>query len=289
MPRTVLVFFNRLKPEAVGALPTLRAMLAGRARIVAERDSTDDSPLPSEPCDLAVALGGDGTLLSAARRLAGTGVALLGVNFGKLGFMAEYDMTSMKKHADRILADSPLPTRELPLLDAKVFASGGASPRAAGICLNEAVITAGPPFRMITLLLAIDGKPGPTLSGDGLIVCTPTGSTAYNVSAGGPIVSPGVDAATITPIAAHSLSFRPIVVPLSCNIEITVVHPNTGPGGSGTTLVLDGQMQVPLRRDDRIVLTRQPRSATFVTNPDGSFWSTLSNKLNWAATPLARE
>ena len=289
MPRSVLVFFNRLKPEAVGALPTLRALFAGRARIVAERDSTDDSPLPSEPCDLAVVLGGDGTLLAAARRLAGTGVPLLGVNFGKLGFMAEFDMDSLTRRADLVLADGALPTRELPLLAAQVFAKGAAAPRAGGTCLNEAVITAGPPFRMITLSLAIDGKPGPTLSGDGLIVSTPIGSTAYNVSAGGPIVAPGVDAATITPIAAHSLSFRPIVVPLSSRIEITVAHPNTGPGGAGTTLVLDGQVQVPLRRDDRIVLTREPRSARFVTNPDGSFWSILSSKLNWAATPLARE
>jgi len=289
MPRSVLVFFNRLKPDAVAALPVLRALLARRATILAERDAMDDSPFSLPHSDLAVVLGGDGTLLSAARRLAGTGVPLLGVNFGKLGFMAEYDMASLERRAAVLFDSDPLPTRELPLLEAKVFAKGSDSPRAAGICLNEAVITAGPPFRMITLTLAINSRPGPTLSGDGIIVCTPIGSTAYNVSAGGPIVAPGVDAATITPIAAHSLSFRPIVVPLSSTIEVRVEHPNTGPGGAGTTLVLDGQVQVPLRRDDRVVLTREARSATFVTNPDGSFWSILSSKLNWAATPLARE
>ncbi len=289
MARSVLVLFNRLKPDAVGALPALRSLLRGRAEVIAERDATDDSPLPPGRADLAVVLGGDGTLLSAARRLAGTGVPLLGVNFGKLGFMAEYDMASLERRAARIFDHAPLPTRDLPLLRAEVFAASQAAPRASGLCLNEAVITAGPPFRMITLTLAIDGKPGPTLSGDGIIVCTPIGSTAYNVSAGGPIVAPGVDAATITPIAAHSLSFRPIVVPLTSTVEVSVEHPNTGPGGAGTTLVMDGQVQVPLRRDDRVVLTRDARSATFVTNPDGSFWSILSSKLNWAATPLARE
>ncbi len=289
MPRSVLVFFNRLKPDAVAALPSLRAMLDGKAMIIGERDATDDAPFPTDHADLAVVLGGDGTLLSAARRLAGTGVPLLGVNFGKLGFMAEYDMASLRRRAPQLFDHAPLPTRDLPLLHARVFAPGQSQPRATGLCLNEAVITAGPPFRMITLSLEIDGRAGPSLSGDGLIVCTPIGSTAYNVSAGGPIVSPGVDAATITPIAAHSLSFRPIVVPLSSTIEVRVEHPNTGPGGAGTTLVLDGQVQVPLRRDDRVVLTRDARTATFVTNPEGSFWSILSSKLNWAVTPLARE
>src|SRR5258706_6088070 len=102
MPRAVLVLFNRLKPEAVGALPRVRALLKGRAAIAAERDAADESPLPTRPFDLAIVLGGDGTLLAGARRLAGTGVPLLGINFGKLGFMAEFDMHSLERQADRI-------------------------------------------------------------------------------------------------------------------------------------------------------------------------------------------
>ena len=288
MARSVLVLFNSMKPEARGAVPAVRTIVGTRARIVAERDSSDPAPLPPEPFDLAIVLGGDGTLLGAARRLSGSGVPLLGVNFGKLGFMAEFDMNSLARHADGVFGPVLPATRDLPLLSAQVLGADRAV-RAQGLCLNEAVVTAGPPYRMITLSISIDGKPGPILSGDGLILSTPIGSTAYNLSAGGPIVAPGVDAVTITPIAAHSLSFRPIVVPMTARVELGVDHPNAGDGGTGTTLVLDGQTQVPLRRGDRIVLTRDPRRASFVTNPDGNFWATPTQKLNWGATPLARE
>src|SRR5690606_8901839 len=114
------------------------------------------------------------------------------------------------------------------------------------VALNDCVVTAGPPYRMIELDVYIDGEPGPTLRGDGVIVSTPIGSTAYNVSAGGPIVSPDLDSFTITPHAAHSLAFRPIVVPSSCEIDLHLRKGNDADDG-GTTLVLDGQVDTRLQ------------------------------------------
>jgi NAD+ kinase len=141
---------------------------------------------------------------------------------------------------------------------------------------------------MIDLRRSIDGAPGPALSGDGIIVSTATGSTAYNVSAGGPIVGPGVDAHVITPIAAHSLAFRPVVVPAAARIEITVDRANDDGRGMGTTLVLDGQVFTRLHGNERIAVTRHPRAARFVTNARANYWQTLIDKMRWAEGPRNR-
>ena len=161
--------------------------------------------------------------------------------------------------------------------------------RFEGMALNEAVITAGPPYRMITLAISIDGQPGPTISGDGVIVSSPLGSTAYNLSAGGPILVPSVDALAITPIAAHSLSVRPVVVAGSSRVQISAVKVNqvdaSDPKSHGTTLVLDGQVQTPIMTGDRIVIARHARKVRFVQNPASDYWSRLIGKLNWSVAP----
>jgi NAD+ kinase len=140
--------------------------------------------------------------------------------------------------------------------------------------------------------MRINDEKGPTVNGDGMIVSTPTGSTAYNVSAGGPIVSPDVDALVITPIAAHSLSFRPIVVGAASRIELIMNRVNSsgadGGGCAGTTLVLDGQVVCPLAEGDRVVLGLDPRPVRFVRNPRGGYWTTLTEKMHWAAPPRLR-
>jgi NAD+ kinase len=157
-----------------------------------------------------------------------------------------------------------------------------------GLALNDAVVTAGPPYRMITICLRIDDQDGPAATGDGLIVSTAVGSTAYNVSAGGPILHPVVDAMVITPIAAHSLSFRPIVVPAGAEIELIAEDVNDDGRGGGTTLVLDGQNSARLSRGDRIVIRRHDVPVQFVRNPDSQYWATLINKMHWALPPRMR-
>ncbi|MBL0922137.1 MAG: NAD(+)/NADH kinase [Phycisphaerales bacterium] len=287
MPRAVLLVANQRKPDVVHALPRVRSIIQRHAQLAAEIDGDTDGSGPApDGVNLIVVLGGDGTLLAQARRHAGRNVPLLGVNFGKVGFLAEFDLEALERQGAALLAEGPLPLRRRMLIRAAVHRPGQGSPAFEAIAANEAVITAGPPYRMISLALSIDGQPGPQVSGDGMIVSTPLGSTAYNVAAGGPIVSPDVDALVLTPLAPHSLAFRPIVAPGSSRVELTVLRANAPQGGSmGTTLALDGQALFGLTESDKVVLERDERSIDLVINRETSYWQTLVRKMHWAAAP----
>lgn len=285
MPRRVLLLVNPEKPEAVIEARAVRALIDRHGTCAGEQAATSDrTPLDPAGADLAVVLGGDGTLLSQARRCRDLDLPLLGVNFGKLGFMAEFDMPALTAQAPGLFGDGPLPLRRLADLQAEVTPKSGAS-ACRDTALNEVVITAGPPYRMILLRVRVDGGAPAEVGGDGLIISTATGSTAYNLSAGGPIIAPTVSALAITPIAAHSLAFRPIVVRDDSRIEIEVVRANDEAGGS--TLVLDGHAACPLREGDRVSVTSGP-GVRFVTNPARDYWATLGEKLHWAAPPRLR-
>jgi NAD+ kinase len=136
---------------------------------------------------------------------------------------------------------------------------------------------------MIELRFHIGESPGPVLSGDGVIIATPTGSTAYNVAAGGPIVHSALDCLIITPLAAHSLAFRPIVVPAHSVLAVEVTRANPG-----TAAVLDGQVSIPLAEGMRVVIRRHARQARLVLNPSTTYWRILLDKLRWAAPPTYR-
>lgn len=285
MRRRTLLLVNPTKPEALAAAKDLRSLIQHHGELAAELPATTES-LPSDlgRIDLIIVLGGDGTLIAQARRCVGLGAPLLGVNMGRLGFLAEFDQESLAAQASTIFAGGGLIERTAPLLSATVrHATGRVTD--AGLALNEAVITSGPPYRMISLALSIDGVPGPTINGDGLIVSTSLGSTAYNLSAGGPILSPWVDAISLTAIAPHSLAVRPVVIPGNSRVEITALRANRDAHGNGTTLVLDGDNAIPLATTDKVVLTRAPRAVTFVENPASSYWARLIGKLNWSAPP----
>lgn len=305
MPRRVILLANRSKPDVVQALAEVRRLIDAHGHLVGEFDASEHVvPEPTlaagqNGADLIVVLGGDGTLLSQSRRCVSLGLPMLGVNLGKLGFMAEFDVDSLREQAGSLFGDQPLHLQDRPMLDIEVRPGAvgeSAAPRFRGLALNDAVITAGPPFRMIAMALSIDGQPGPSLSGDGMIISTPTGSTAYNVSAGGSIVSPDVDAFAITPIAAHSLAFRPIIISGRSVIEITMQRVNDNATSMapateewGTTLVLDGLASSHLHESDVIRVSKHPRPIRFVRNPRGSYWATLIQKLHWAAPPKWRE
>ncbi|MFN0133295.1 MAG: NAD(+)/NADH kinase [Phycisphaerales bacterium] len=287
MRRGVVLLVNRDKPESADAAAEARALIERHGRLVAELDAAVGAPATDamRGADLIVVLGGDGTLISQARRCADLALPLLGVNLGKLGFLAEFDRASWREQAATLLSSDALVTRTIRML--RVEVAGRSGVRLSDAALNEAVVTAGPPYRMISLTLRIDGLDGPTISGDGMIVSTPTGSTAYNVSAGGPILAPDVDAMVITPIAAHSLSFRPIVVGAGSTVELAVGRINRGSAVQhGTALVLDGQVRTHLEEGERITIRRDERPIVFVRNPRGSYWSTLVDKMRWAAPPL---
>ncbi len=284
MGRSVLLLVNREKPRVAPVVAHVRSIVEKHGAVAGELDADGESLLAAHGADLIITLGGDGTLLAQARRCVDLGLPILGVNLGRLGFLAEFDVDSLERQAPALLGSARLPIVERLMLRAHV-ARGGA-PVFDGVALNDAVITAGPPYRMIEISLRLDGEAGPTLRGDGVIVSTPVGSTADNVAAGGPIVAPEVEAVTITPIAAHALGFRPIVAPAGCEVEMTLTRANRveGPAG-GTTLVLDGQVHAGLSAGDVVRVRRHDRRVLLVRNAEATYWGTLMGKMHWAAPP----
>lgn len=240
--------------------------------------------------DVVLVLGGDGTLLSVARRLQGRQVPVMGVNYGRLGFLASFQPDEVQRYFGQML-DGKLPVSSRQMLDVSVVAADvecdlmnqtelEQKRRFHVLGLNDSVVTAGPPFHMIELALGTDGDFGVKVHGDGLIVCTPSGSTAYNISAGGPILNPPVRAFCISPIAPHSLSFRPVIVPSDARVMLIAQKVNRG-----TTLVCDGQDCTRLKRGDRVVIRRADKDLLLVENPHSRRWRALAEKLHWAATP----
>ena len=288
----LFIVANTAKPLVAQALERLRESLAKstRARLVGvETDRRQD--LSNLEADLVLILGGDGTLLSVARRLCGRQVPLMGVNFGRLGFLSNFSPDNFRSFLDRHLDGQPLPVRPRQMLEASVVPAGvpcnaadcaevETARRFFATALNDAVATAGPPFNMIELEIAADGEAGVRYFGDGVIVATSSGSTAYNVSAGGPIINPDVEAFCITPICPHSLSFRPVVISSRSTVVIEAVRVNPG-----TTLFCDGQASTQLVAGDRVVVRRSPHDVLLIEEPTAHQWRSLAEKLHWGATP----
>jgi len=289
MPRRVLLVANHDRPEIRAVLPEFRQWLSQRAEVAGEFEAMSSEPPPTTGVDLAVVLGGDGTLLSQARRLVNFGIPLLGVNLGRLGFLAEFDMTSLFTASPDIFSDhAELVLHSHMLIEVHVYPAGadieqGSAARERHLALNDCVITSGPPFRMIELFLTLDGQSTPSVHGDGLIVSTPIGSTAYSVSSGGSIIEPRLDCFAITPIAAHSLAFRPLIISPRTRLTVTLERANPG-----TTMVIDGQVFAALRAGDRVVIRQYARRVGFVANPGNNYWRTLTRKMHWAAAPTSK-
>lgn len=286
----LLIVANVEKPLVRPALESLLPWLRERVEVVAIEEGCggDWSKLDA---DLVLVLGGDGTLLNAARKLVGRQIPLMGINYGRLGFLADFTPEQFKPRFEELLRNGPVITRRS-ILQASVLPAEAANvkftdradvakaARFTATALNDAVVTAGAPFRMIELALSADSESAVRYSGDGVIVATASGSTAYNVSAGGPIVSPDVDAMCITPICPHSLSFRPVVVSMKTTLLITATRVN-----AGTTLSCDGQMNTALKANERIVIRRGEHDVLLVDNPDTKEWAVLAEKLNWGVGP----
>ena len=282
MTLRALLIANRTKPDATRIADEVRATIARHAHVI---DMTaDDEPLdPSLGFDIAVVVGGDGTLIAQTRRLVDRGRPIVGVNAGRLGFLAEFDAGDLALHAALVFSSSP-PIRQRLLLSVEV-ARGDGSVAGCGLAIDDAVIAAGSPHRMIELALTVDADAeGVDITGDGVILATPTGSTAYSASAGGPIVHPDVAGLTITPICAHSLAFRPVVVGAHEKISIALRRAN-----EGTCVVLDGQRFVPMQVGDTLRACRHAANALFVANPSNRYWETLRAKMRWAAPPSYRD
>lgn len=286
----LLVVANIAKSGVRPALEELLPWLRERAEIVGvDENATTD--LTKVNADAILVLGGDGTLLSVARRLGGRPLLVMGVNFGRLGFLASISADEVREQLEVLFAGHFSVGRRMMLSASIVPASAGfidlrdqqavaAARRFTCTALNDVVITAGPPFRMIELDLGTDGDIGVKYFGDGLIVSTPSGSTAYNISAGGPILNPPLEALCITPICPHSLSFRPVVVAADRTVMIVASHVYRG-----TTLVCDGQVSTRLDRGDTVVVHKYEHDLLLIEKADARQWSALAEKLHWAAIP----
>jgi NAD+ kinase len=223
--------------------------------------------------DLILVLGGDGTLLAAAREAAVRGVPILPINLGSLGFLTSFTLEELYPALEETLAGH-LTASERVMLLATLLRDGKTSEQQC--VLNDAVINKGALARMIELRLFIDGDSVCRYRSDGLIVATPTGSTAYSLSAGGPIVHPQVESIVITPICPHTLSDRPLVVRDSSLIELTVVG-----DAESTYLTLDGQKGVELTAGDRVQITRAEARLKLIQPPRKSYYEILRSKLKW--------
>ncbi len=229
----------------------------------------------SQIVDVMIVLGGDGTMIATARTLGSREIPVLGINFGRLGYLTEFHTDGMIPALESIIrGDYELKPRVM--FDAEVWR--GRERMLCGRILNDVVISKGALARIIE----IEGKMNDDFIGvfraDGLIVSTPTGSTAYNLSAGGPLVYPTMNAMVLTPICPHTLSNRPLVIPDDAALEIKLKTAT-----EEVAMTLDGQIGFRLEADDRIVITKSQTRLNLVQPPDGNYFDVLRGKLRWGA------
>jgi NAD+ kinase len=257
--------------EAIYSTET--AALAGAAAHGA-RTATREA-LPCE-VDLIVVLGGDGTLLAMAARIAQAGrdVPILGVNFGSLGFLTEIRIDELTSSLERVLAGTAT-------FDERAMLAATATRTTAEIdarvALNDVVFTKSALSRMIELSVWVNGGFVTRVKADGLIIASATGSTAYNLAAGGPIIHPTVDALVITPIAPHTLTNRPVVLPGNAAVE---VRPDPETAAADVFVTYDGQSGYPVRQGDVVRVRKSDRTLRLVT-PARSYFEVLREKLKW--------
>ena len=223
--------------------------------------------------DLVVVLGGDGAILRACRQMGMHQLPILGVNLGRLGFLADVSPREFRADFAQIQGRQYHVVEHL-MYECVLAQRDGTTQSFLG--LNEVVVSSGAALRMIDVNLAINGEPVTTYSGDGLIVSTPVGSTAHNLSAGGPILRQDLQAFVITPICPHTLTNRPLVDSSECTFTLTAPD-----APEGTMLVIDGQIKRPLAASDRIDIRRAPVNFQIAKLPGSSYYATLHRKLGW--------
>ena len=236
--------------------------------------------LDDRRADLCIVLGGDGSLLAAARRMGRSQVPTLGINLGRLGFLTAFGTGDATAGVRAALEGKLVEEPRLMLAVHVVHARGETTTPV--LCLNDAVISRAARAGMIALSASRPDRELATYTGDGLVVATPLGSTAYSLAAGGPVLSPRLEAIVLTPLAPHTLTLRPLVLPVSDGVDVRVVE--TG-GDESTVLTIDGQVHVDVARGD--VVSIRPTDVRFrhLTMGPASFFAVLREKFGWAEAP----
>jgi NAD+ kinase len=232
----------------------------------------EDTSIP-DTVDLVVVLGGDGTLLGAARKVGRYGLPILGVNLGGLGFLTEIPLEMLYKDIEKVITGQVTVEPRL-MLQASVLRNAEEECRFS--VLNDVVINKGALARIIDLRVSIDGHFLTTFRSDGLIISTPTGSTSYNLSAGGPILYPDLEALILTPICPFTLTHRPIIVP-----DTSVIEVQMGKHNEEVILTFDGQVGFDLMAHDRVIISKSEKKLKLIKSPDQDYYDILRTKLKW--------
>src|SRR5687767_11280274 len=265
---TLVELETRLRERGVDAVWSTEAakLFTGGSRQALERDEL------ARQSDLAVVLGGDGTLLAMAKAIAESGqdIPILAVNFGSLGFLTEITRPELQQSLDAVLAGRSL-------FDQRMMLCAQAR-NESHMALNDVVFSRTALSRMIELSVSVGDQFVSSVKADGLIVATPTGSTAYNLAAGGPIVHPAMDALVLTPIAPHTLTNRPIVIPAEREVRVQSTSSNAG---DEVYVTMDGQTGLPLQEGDELTITRADKPLRLVRSTTRSYFEVLRQKLKW--------
>lgn len=281
---SVAIVARDTDPEVQETVELLVSLLRGRGLKVWVDEQTEFESLPGvtlcaeqalgEHCDLIIAVGGDGTMLHAAQLINRASLPLLGINRGRRGFLADILPDDLEDEVNKILNGDYLRESRM-MLTASL--SGGDHLKQQMNALNDVVIQRGAMGQMLDFEVHVDGAYVNTHRGDGLIIATPTGSTAYALSSGGPIMQPGLNAVAMVPISPHTLSDRPVVIPGNSCIDITVRHRFD----ADAFITVDGKMSRPVSNSDALRITQSVHRITLLHPSHYDYFEVLRSKLNW--------
>lgn len=271
-PRAFVLSSVDHRPHLADEIAKLRQVIEQHVDIVGEDTDFSDAIQATET-DFVIVLGGDGSILRAAKRLGNNQIPVLGVNLGKLGFLADIRPEALGA-ALKAIAQNNYKYIDHLMLNLQVFR--GEKKVSENVGLNEVAILGGPPFAIQMIDLYVDGQLATSYNCDGLIISTPVGSTAHNLSAGGPILRKDLQAFVISPISPHTLSVRPVIDSADRIYEFVVTRPN-----DSTSVVLDGQTITKLESTDRIRVVRDKSVFQLIEVTDNNYYSTLREKLGW--------
>lgn len=285
-PESILVLADGEKAEVRSSLDEITSWLSERAEVLSviddvraygARPASPDEPRP----DLIVVLGGDGSVLAVAQRHAAEPVPVVGVNFGHVGFLAPVEAHRWREDLGEVLAGRAQVEPRM-MLEAHVGRGGGSG--AVAVALNDVVLGRGASQSLVTLRLHVGGELVGDYRADGVVLATPSGSTAYSLAAGGPILAPDMNGIVVTPIAAHALANRPLVLSPDSRVEVTVLR-----AAGEATFAVDGRLAEPVHEGDVITLQRHPKVYPLLAPSGMDPWRRLRERLGWRGTFLTEE
>ena len=267
----LLILGSGEKEHVVEAIEAIKPWLGQRAEVTVDLDM--GAGLDRTDADFAIVFGGDGSVLRAARTLAAHQIPVMAINVGKLGFLTEISSDEARQAVSDLL-EGRYRLVERMMLRCELRRAGSSVLNTIG--LNDAVISRTALSRLIVIDLLVDGELVTTYGADGLVISTPTGSTGHSLSAGGPIVSPEINAFVVTPICPHTLSNRPLVLPPDCGLEMRARNCQESPA-----VTVDGQVYERLQENDCVLIRRAEQSLKLVSTGRRTFFQTLQEKLDW--------